>query len=449
MIRNILIAGLAGSTIAACADNLDTIKAQDSERAAVLTANLAGGMSPTNQNITGAYSGRLSPDLQVAVLHNSNYIAALSRSERAKSEVRATAGSWRPQASVTTSAGGLSESGAAGRDLSGVYGTLNVSQLLYDGGATRARISTATGRALAAEAERIDIANQVAMNAAGAWIELWKVTSQLALLKDKTVALRELLTQVERMASSGLTDAGLVSAAQRELVELELYRDRLERARTFARQQFRRYFPRHPNGQVELQPLAGTDVIRDAVARPEAAPAVQRAAALVVVAERELEVSRARLQPSISLQVGVNSPIDENDTTDTTVGVVMNYLISTGGERRARIQQSEAQLDAELNTLDETVQETRSRLDNYQSKLQQTQSAIDAARERIELTSAEAEAVRSQLSTGQANLTRLINLEVSAYRAQDELIWVEAEASNYITGLLATSGVLTKLIGIE
>lgn len=449
MIRKFLIASLAGSTITACADNLDTIKAQDSERAAVLAANSAGGMSPTNQAAPGPYSGRLSPDLRVAVLRNSNYMAALSRSERATSEVRATAGSRRPQASVTTSAGGLSESGAAGRELTGVYGTLNVSQLLYDGGAARARISAASGRALAAEAERIDVANQVAMDAAGAWIELWKVSRQVALLEDQTAALRELLTQVERMASSGLTDAVLVSAAQRELVELELYRDRLERGRTFARQQFRRYFPGHPNGRVELHPLAGTDVIRDAVAHAEAAPAVQRAAALVVVAERELEASRARLLPSVSLQGGVNSPIDSNDTTDTTVGVVMNYPISTGGERRARIKQNEAQLEAERNTLDETVQEIRSRLDNYWSQLQQARSALGAALERIELTSTEAQAARSQLSTGQADLSRLINLEVSVYRARDELIRIEAETHGYVAGLLATAGVLADVIGIE
>jgi outer membrane protein TolC len=449
MIRKLITSGLIGVGLAACADSVDDIRGRDAAQATLLAANSAGGMDPSNQAPTEAYSGSLVQDLRVAVLRNSNFSAASARAERATAEVRTTAAARRPQASITTSAGGLRESGSTGRELTGVYGTLNVSQLLYDGGATTARISAASGRALAANAERLDVANQVGLDAAGAWIELWKVSAQGALLEQQAQALRELLSQVERMAASGLTDAGLVSAAQRELVELDLYRERLERGKTFADQQFRRYFPGHPGSGIDPQSLAGHEAIRDAMSHVEGAPAVQRAAALVVVAERELEASRARLLPSVSLQGGVNSPIDDNDTTDTTVGVVMNYPISTGGERRARVEQNEAQLEAERNTLDETVQEIRSRLENYWSQLQQARSALDAARERIELTTAEAEAVRSQLSTGQANLSRLISLEVSAYRARDELIRVEAETHGYVAGLLATAGVLADIIGIE
>ncbi len=78
----------------------------------------------------------------------------------------------------------------------GIAGGIQASQLIYDGGESVANINSATAKAVGARVERIIIGNELALEAARAWIDVWQYEEKLDLLNARS---KEMETVVHKL----------------------------------------------------------------------------------------------------------------------------------------------------------------------------------------------------------------------------------------------------------
>jgi uncharacterized protein YpmS len=83
------------------------------------------------------------------------------------------------------------------------------------------------------------------------------------------------------------------------------------------------------------------------------------------------------------------------------------------------------------------------------NRLDSLKKSMPLIQEKILLSKDEAKTARSQLTTGQADLRKLIDAKLENYRAEDRLISMQAEKLTLELLIAAKSGALSELIGLE
>lgn len=395
-------------------------------------------------------SSTLLAALPGAVRGSDLYRSALAREREALAGIDVAQSARRPQASTTLRGGALQETGGVrDRRLEGVYGNLTVSQLLADGGGVAAGIDAASARTLGARADRIRTGNEVALSAANAWLQLWQAQARVALLNSRSGDIDTLLGQIERMAANGMVDNATVDSARRQLVDVNLERARLEQEYRAAQAQFRRYFRALPEGAISDQEIITMSEAVDQLQLWSEAPELKQAAAELLAARADLRRREAAFSPRASIQSGVNSPIDDNDSTDVTVGLVLEYTIASGGQREAEVRASQARVEAAEAALADAYASAEAQAAEARAQLEAMQTSLALTEERIRLRSAEAETARSQIVTGQSSLRELIDAEISNYRAEDEMLRMRAEKLGLQMAIASRVGTLTTRIGLD
>ena len=156
--------------------------------------------------------------LNEVVRSNKAYSAALASERSLFSKVASAESVQRPQIRGSSTVGGVRETGgnAADKTTKGMAAGLNVSQLIFDGGLSSANIDQAMAQSLRATAERQVIGNEIALEAAQAWIDYWQYQSRLNILDIRTVEMADLVSKMERMSSNGMIDRSALDSARRQ-----------------------------------------------------------------------------------------------------------------------------------------------------------------------------------------------------------------------------------------
>ncbi len=184
---------------AACTERPAGIKAIEQRITSHLVAPTPVGSTPRDPIRLNEGFG---PALTKAVAANAGYRAAVALEAEATSRIGVAESVRRPQLSATATVGSVRETG--GSATAGAAGGVNISQLIYDAGESTAAINRATAEALIARAERAVLANDLALEAARAWIDAWQYEERLGLLRSRTAEMSVLVEQIERMASNGI-----------------------------------------------------------------------------------------------------------------------------------------------------------------------------------------------------------------------------------------------------
>ena len=192
----------------------------------------------------------LAPALRGAVSANGGYLGALALEAEALGQVGVVASVRRPQLTGNANIGGIRETGSNTDTTTGVAGGLNLSQLVYDGGASASAMNRSTALALSAQAGRVVQGNEIALSAAQAWIGLWQYSERLRLLQARTSEMDMLIEQIERMASNGMLDKASLENAQRQIVDIKLEESRLLAGRAEAQVLFQRFFNAKPSNSL-------------------------------------------------------------------------------------------------------------------------------------------------------------------------------------------------------
>ncbi len=447
LMRRLSLSALA-LALTACAEAPIEMEEMSSEIAAALET------APSSEAVADRTAIDLragfEPALRAAVEANEGYRAALRLEQEATSRIGVAASVRRPQISGNANLGGIRETGGTQPDntTTGVSAGINISQLIYDAGASTAEVNSATAQALGARAEREARGNELALEAARAWIDVWQFEARLGLLRRRTAEMDSLIAQMERMAANGMVDRAAMDSARRQVVDITLEETRLQSQLATAQVRFERLFNR-ADGDVGQPEALLTMAEAEATARAwQTAPGLRQTAAQMVVAQNAVARAQAAFRPTARLQAGVNSPMEEGESTDTTVGLMVEYTFGDGGRRRAELASAEARAEASEEQLTDAQRTLQAELAAALTQLRSIEQSMPLVAEQIRLSASEAQTSRSQIRTGQSNLRQLVEAEIENYRAQDRQIAMRAERHIVLLTMAARTGELSRRLGL-
>jgi outer membrane protein TolC len=391
----------------------------------------------------------LAPALRAAVSSNEGYLGALALEAEAMGQVGVVASVRRPQLTGNANIGGIRETGTNADTTTGVAGGVNLSQLLYDGGASASAINRSTALALSAQAGRVAQGNEIALSAAQAWIGLWQYSERLRLMRARTSEMDMLVEQIERMASNGMLDRASLENAQRQIVDIKLEESRLIAGQAEAQVLFERFFNASPSNVDQPSELVTAAQARALANDWQTAPGLQRQAAELLAAQAAIGEAQSAFRPRARLQGGARSPLDSKDTTDLTLGLSLEYSFSDGGRRQAQLETAQARVAATEAQLSDAQRGLEAELQAGLTRLASIERAMPLLAEKLRLSRLEAETSRSQMQTGQSNLRQLVEAQIEIYRAQDQQIAIQAERHILLLTIAARTGALSRLVGLE
>lgn len=440
------IIGLSAfSVVTGCASSITPLEMMEDDVAQIIqednsSVDAQAGEIDVNNGVVAA--------LNNAVMSSDTYRSALAAERQALSGIDVAESARRLQVNGSFMAGVVRADERGDQLEAGGSAQVNVSRLIYDGGASAAAINQATAQAIIARSNRENVANEIALEAARAWLDVWQYQERLYLLNVRTSEMEELLSQIERMAHNGMLDRAMLEDARRQVVTINLEESRLQASLGEAEIRFSRFFRTTAGRLVRPSEVISISMAREEARAWQQAPALQRAAAEVIVAQNELSAAEAAFRPRASIQAIASSPMDEDEETDASIGLSLQYTFGDGGRRRAefdsavsRLEAARAQLSALQSSLDADIQAAINQLDAIQR-------AMPLLNENIRLAEASAETARSQIATGQSNLRQLVDAEIESYRSSDELIEIRAERLLLQFTIAARTGALARSIGL-
>ena len=388
--------------------------------------------------------------IRQAVEANEGYRAALALEQEMTSRVEVAASQRRLQISGNTTMGGLREEGGSQVDetTTGIAAGISISQLVYDGGESSSNINRATAEALGARAERIVRGNDIALDAARAWIDVWQFRARLSLLNTRTAEIETFVAQIQRMASNGMIHRAALNSAQRKIVDISLERARLQADKSQAEIRFRRLFNQRPNAVPQPAELFNVSQVRNQAEAWQNAPALQRSAAELISARSAVAGAQAAFKPRAKLQAGVTSPMEGDESTDTSIGLMLEYTIGDGGRREAQLEAAEARVKALEAQLQDALRTLEAEMATALHQLTTIDKSRPLVKEQLRLSKSEAQTAQSQLATGQSDLRQVVEATIENYRAEDRQIEMQAERSFLLLSISARTGALANALGL-
>lgn len=387
--------------------------------------------------------------LRLAVEADETFRSARFAEQAALAGVRVAASGERPQFTASGMAGQIDEGGPNGRTITGASADVMLTQLVFDGGATRAGIDVATARAIAARAKMLQTGNTVALDAYNAWTDLWLARQQMALLRARTDDVATIAGQIGRMTASGMIDASLREGAELAQIDIQMEETRLVAELAAAEATFERFFGAVPATIARPVPLMPESELAAAARKWQESPALREAAAELVAAEAETEVARAALKPTISLGAGVVSPMDPEETTDTSVGFQVRYTFNDGGRRRAQIDAAEAQQAALRSQLADAQVQAQALVKSSLAQMAALNRSLRLINDKAAVATTRAETAKAQITLGQSTLSSLLETQIASYRTTEDQLRLNAESLRLQAEIAAGTGQLLSRLGID
>ena len=437
--------------LGACSDPKANISRMNDEIKVTLAASDEQTTSLERESSAVDLLAGFVPAVRAAVTSDPGYRAALQFEFQATNEIGVDESVRRPQLTGTANVGKVIETGAnsSSKTYSGMAGGLVLSQVIYDGGESAAAINKATAVAVSASAGREVSGNDLALQAARAWIDLWQARARLDNLTSRTHEIDALIVQMERMAADGFLDRSGLDSVRRQMTDIEMERIRRESDLDEAGIRFRHFYNVVPKFVKIPTDLITSKEAKIAAAAWQNSPAILRIASEVLVARSELKAAEAAFKPRARLQAGLNTPIKTSDRNTKSLGIVVQYTFGDGGRRRAQLAASKANLNASEARLEDSKRQLRVELSTSISRLDSIEENIPLIEQKLAIGTREATTVRSQISTGQSSVRQLIELEIENYRAGDAKLSVAAERLALLMTIASRTGELGRLIGLE
>jgi outer membrane protein TolC len=388
--------------------------------------------------------------IKSAVKVNKAFLSARALETAAMAQVGTAKALRRPQVSATASGGSLKEGSPVDNQITGIAADLMLSQLVYDGGASNAAIDGALAQALVARASAQEAGNTAALDAIQAWADLWAVQQQLGFLAAQSAEAEVLLEQLDRMTENGMLDSATRDSARVAVSDVELEEAAVRSALSGAEARFAQYFGAAPSaGLTRPEALFTTGELSDLAKDISLAPTLRKIAAELIAAESAELQARAQFKPTLNLNLGLASPMDKDDGTDTTVGLQMRYTFNDGGRRKSQLETATARREAAAASLDSARAEAEAMAATSLAQLRAMETSAGLVDKKLAAAESQAATAASQISLGQSTLRSVIDAQISRYRAQEQQIKLVADRVVLQAGIAASMGILLKRLGVE
>ena len=333
----------------------------------------------------------------------------------------------------------------------GAAATLNLAQLIFDGGVLAGRISAAEFDKQSAYESYRRVLNERALEATIAWIDLNRYQQLHTLITSRLEVLNPLIEQLEQVASAGIGDVTTVASAKRQVTMIRVSETRVQEQYQQAREKFTRLF-----GELPKSSSYNAGLILRAVpsSMPDSAvmnsPAVMQAYNRYHAADARARSIEARGSFSMSLEGAVTQPGDGNEADrSASVGLVLRKDLYDGGALEAQIEAARSDADAQKNQLEGAYRQVLEQAQNARQTITATKASVILARENAEIAREEIELLRKQLSIGQSTLSSVLQAEARLYDAEaNEINFSTSRIIAQVT-LLGVLGRLSDVIGLD
>lgn len=419
---------IAGILLAGCAR-----QAGDTEPAEPLnaTADAVMPVAATQARVsTRLADSEFGQRVAVAVRTSPALLMASAAMREAEAGVQAESGAFMPEVSLGA------EATSALNGSSRTTPLVEVTQLIYDGGASRSRTAAAQARVVQSRSDRIAELSTAAYEAVRAHQDLHSARQRLHLAERNRSAHARILSQIEQRVNAG-AGAGadletarsrLASARTRE-VEARVNRDRAISA-------YRQVFDTMPPASVSATPKAPPLPAQSDAQITNDSPRLRSLNASLKAAEGDLAAARAARRPMVSF--GVTGQRDlNNNGVDVGVNLGLDYDLGLQGRQKAAIRRAEArmqQLEAEREALRRDIARS---LADVRADQRAGYARIAAARDAVNANEAAVAAAQDRFSIGRQNLLGLLDAQRDLYNAGEALIAAEREMA--LTGYAALS----------
>ncbi len=366
--------------------------------------------------------------VQRAVVSNPEVQARWHAFRAAREEQDVARGGYLPRLDLSAGVGRerQTDPGLANRDYTRRNASLALSQMLYDGFATRSEVSRLGHAKLARYFELLDATETTALEALRAYEDVLRYRDLVALAQQNYVQHRQVFEQIQQRVEAGVgRRVDLEQASGRlALAESNLLTEASNLHDVSARYQ-------RVVGELPGEALAPTGLtalkLPESVAQAlraayQASPAFNAAVEAVRSARAEADGRRSRFQPRVDLRarsdLGRNLDGIDGHSDAQVVEVVLSYNLFNGGSDQAAVRQFVERLDQARDLRDRSCRDLRQalaiayndrlRLMEQLRYLDQHQLAIAKARE----------AYRKQFEIGQRTLLDLLDTENEYFQAQ-------------------------------
>ena len=356
--------------------------------------------------------------IRIGILRNPDVEAAKRSVSTSDAEIQSAESALEPQITGSVTAGGFTGDLADQVLANGAVVTTQLSQLLFDGGATERVIGTAKIERKLAEIEVASTVNAAAVNSTDTWLSVWRHQTDEAALKDLEAKLLPLAVQVSRMASSGLIDRSVSDSIASRLIEFSLSREQTVAQLKSARFAFDNIFGRAP-WQLSYPKLDDlTEQLDNINPETEIPLTVKQNAVDVLLAEEQLDLAQARLLPTLSLSASTSTSADDISTPSGQIGLTVSYDFSDGGRRKAEVKRAEEAVARSKAQL------ARTRLDanrTINDLLVNRKSSIENNRlikEKIIVLERQLKIAENQIQTGQSDIAKIFSILVEIHELE-------------------------------
>lgn len=221
---------------------------------------------------------------------------------------------------------------------------LNAEQLLYDFGATGARVRAASARIRAAEAEVRSVANDAGIRAVAAYYDLLAYQTLVDIGQDFIQRHRDILEDTRTRFQQGYGAGGDVARVESYLASAEGRVARFERQLASARGRYQEAFgePAPERATRPAPPVSSAKSAEEAIALSAKAPEVTAAKAREASALGEWRAARADRLPRITgvLDASQYDVLEAGNDYDVRGRVVLRHSLFSGGRTTARANQA-------------------------------------------------------------------------------------------------------------
>ena len=400
----------------------------------------------------------LSEAVRHAVAHHPEIAAADHERAATAEELARAKGAYLPRIDATVEYGSHStESDASGdNDASPSRRlALALNQSLYEP-AKLSEIDRQRFRVNAAEAGLRSLVEEVALEAVGAYLEVWRDEEVVDLSKRNVSRHRATLNKVKGRMAAGEGGVGDVKQAESRLTNARATRVDNLRILEQDRAAYRRVIgleaeePTLPDIPDRWLPTT----LEEAVERTlDGSPALRRARSEVAAAEAALEAAQAGFLPTVNAELSASDAENASgvagDSEEMRAMVVLRYNLYAGGGDRARKREAAARKLAASDRLNNLrrrlVEQARrawigmKRSDEKLALLKQQQATADRV----------VEIYRKEFEIGQHSLLDLLDSESERFSVRVRRIDAEKEARLARYQLLAAMGSLTGVLQQE
>ncbi len=303
-------------------------------------------------------------------------------------------------------------------------GAITLRQMLFDGLRTKSAIVQQEARQASAMADVCFISEEIALQAANAYINVSRARQQVEVARDNLKKHRAVVEKVRKKAKSGLgSDADLVQAQGRQvLAQANLIS--LQASVGDAEAGYRRAVGNLPESFDSPRAPASVPTDLDSVLKTATAqhPAMKLALADIDAAEALYESSKSAYFPTFTAELGSTWGKDQDGSkgtvNDTTAMLRMNYNLYNGGADEARKSQTANLMNEAIEIKNRTQRQIEEEVRLAWVAVSFGETRLDSLGEHVRSTERTRDYYNQQFDLGTRTLLDLLDSQNEYFSAQ-------------------------------